>query len=462
MREPERARSAFAEKPCLHSSFQFVEDIAEQAEVDVRADHRSLAEHRAHVVGQRGDPVPDNVAHSVRQVAFGIQRAGEFLDEERVSARSPVNHRGGLGTHQFGHRLDRKPAQIQPDRVGARESAQRRGQFRGDFGGPIRRDQQHRSRGHRRQQRQGFLARPLHIVQHEQQRTPASHLRDPRGHRLMPLEARHRWIAVRRARRDRFAERGEDPRPGPGGRHPGTVRIHAPRRGPAQPRGEFLDQRRLARACLAGHQHEPESLAVSHFRGDLSEPGQLRISPGEPPGYGRRQLRSLRQDVLLHLPQRRTRVNSKLRRQPGPRPAQSGKRVTLTSSAVQRERQQSPRLLAQRMSVHKGLQIRHGFGSPAEIQQTSCPTLQREQPQFVQSRPFGTRPRLVGELRVRLAPPPTERLVQLRDRRCTAQQCLEPPRVDLLRFSTQRIPRSSGDQQLRGRPRRTVRFERTP
>jgi hypothetical protein len=169
------------------------------------------------------------------------------------------------------------------------------------------------------------------------------------------------------------------------------------------------------------------------------------------------------------LPQLLAGVDAELGPQDRAGAAQRAERVALPARPVQRQRQQPPRVLAQRVVGDQGLQLGHRLGGPSRREHGLGAALQGQQPQLVQPRGLAAGPVLVGELRVGRTPPQAEGLVQRGARLvgpAAVQECggrgdggLEAVGVHGPALRPERVAAGHGHQQSGRGPRRAVRFE---
>jgi hypothetical protein len=162
----------------------------------------------------------------------------------------------------------------------------------------------------------------------------------------------------------------------------------------------------------------------------------------------------LPQDASLQGGQGRARVKAEFGGEQRPGAADRVEGLGLAPAAVQREREQPPRLLAPRVPADVGLQVRHGLGREAEREPRRCLPFDKSQPQFCQPGAFGAGPRLVRELGVCGSPPQGEGCVaQVKHpgRRSGSRlsgQPLEPERVEVAGLGPQRVSRVPRHQEL--------------
>jgi hypothetical protein len=179
--------------------------------------------------------------------------------------------------------------------------------------------------------------------------------------------------------------------------------------------------------------------------------------------------RVLREDRRLDGPQPRTGIGPELLRQHAASALRGGECVALAAAAVERQHEQPPPLLLQRIAGEPLLQLGNDLGVIAERQAG------------LEQRGHGTGPHLheppalgVGEgrvrpVRVRLAPPEVERGGQRPHRRggvpggeqrpAARNQIGEPQRVDVVAVRRQRVARPAPQDVAPGRAARAVRLE---
>ena len=169
-------------------------DVGDRDRIDVRSQHGGRRDEGATRRGEPVEPVPDRIAHPVRQltVGRGHQPPSELTDEEGVAVGTPADG----GHHRAGHLPPGHRGQLsgdlrlaqpgQPDPRDRRLAAERGngGAERllpGGLGVPVRRDHHQPGRRHARgevhQQPYGRRVRPVQIVEHHQQTA-----RSGRGH----------------------------------------------------------------------------------------------------------------------------------------------------------------------------------------------------------------------------------------------------------------------------------------
>lgn len=127
-----------------------------------------------------------------------------------------------------------------------------------------------------------------------------------------------------------------------------------------------------------------------------------------------------------------------------------GERLGLPTVAVEREHQQPPYSLPERMFPDDPLQLRQNLGRPLKLERSRGPQLDRLQPQLLQRSCFEQRERLVDEVCERRPAPerkplPVQRRRKLVVRRggglgASGEQPLEHVDVQLAGFDHQRVP----------------------
>ena len=176
-----------------------------------------------------------------------------------------------------------------------------------------------------------------------------------------------------------------------------------------------------------------------------------------PPARRQLQGRVLRQDRGLHAPQRRPRFRPEFLGQQRPDAASGGERVGLPTGSVERQHQQAPPVLPQRVVGDQPLELRQHLGVPAQLE-----------PRLAGGRPRLRRaPRSAAASRSRRTARPASRR---RARRATGRRRLaagaRPPRVRRRRAGRDRgrrdrrcgahrstRDRASGRSRSRGGPR---------
>ena len=137
------------------------------------------------------------------------------------------------------------------------------------------------------------------------------------------------------------------------------------------------------------------------------------------------------QDRLLEPLQRLARIEAELVDERRARVLVGGERVGLPARPVERQDQQLPQALAQRMLPHERLQLRHDLGRTAERQIRLQTQPERDKPQLLQAAALGARKRLVLEVRQRRAAPERKRAPQRAGRRLgVAVRKQSPPPFD--------------------------------
>nr|BFE52066.1 hypothetical protein GCM10017745_54930 [Saccharothrix mutabilis subsp. capreolus] len=181
VREPVTARPVLDQETALGGGLHGVERVTEQVvqevEVDVRADDRRVPQDPAHLVGQLGEAVADDVPDAGGdRVRVGGEQAGQLADEERVAAAAPVDVVGPLlaaggPADQLGDRVPGQSAQVQATRVETGGAAEEGGQGGTGVGVAVGGDDQEPRRVGQdgREQVQGLLAGPVEVVEDQQE-----------------------------------------------------------------------------------------------------------------------------------------------------------------------------------------------------------------------------------------------------------------------------------------------------
>ena len=187
---------------------------------------------------------------------------------------------------------------------------------------------------------------------------------------------------------------------------------------------------------------------------------------------GQLERRVLGQDRRLHRPQPRARIGAELLGQQRPRPTARRERVGLPTVAVQRQHQQAPPTLAQRVVRDQPLQLGDHVGVQAQSELGLQQPRLRASPHLGEPPALGLRERRVRPIRIRLTTPQLQRRTQLRDRslRITGRQQGAPARgeitdvqhVDLVAVNGQRVSRTPAHDISPGGAIGSVRLERAP
>ena len=222
---------------------------------------------------------------------------------------------------------------------------------------------------------------------------------------------------------------------------------------------------RLADAPGAG-ERDQAGFAPAHERGDRST---LEVAPDERRGrrelwVGRRRRRRvepriLAQDRLLEVAQLRAGVDAEPVHERGPRLAVGLERLGLAIRAVQRQDELRTQALAQGLGGDERVELRHQRGVAAERELRIEASLQRDQPQLLETTGLAPRERLVGEIRERGSAPETERFsedgggagaVPLAEQPLSlADEALEPLGVDLAFPEAEQVPGRARDDPVR-------------
>ena len=174
------------------------------------------------------------------------------------------------------------------------------------------------------------------------------------------------------------------------------------------------------------------------------------------------------QDVGLELPDAGARVDPELVGQPPPQVAQRREGIGLPPALVERERQQPPGALPQRVRRGVRLQVVHRLDRRAQGEGSLRRVLDGHPVQLLEAGDLGSGPVLVGVPAVGTSAPQGERLGQpaAGARRVGRQhgqrgpdERLEVPRVDLLVGQPEGVAGGRTDQHGGRRPRRPVRLE---
>ena len=435
--------------------------------VGLPAHHRGQPQHRHGRLGQPGQPAAQHVAHALghlgqrrparpRWPAAGRSPAGR-TGCRRCARRARPRSAGRPGRRHRGRpapatSAGASPARREPVRRAAGQRGQRLVQPLAAVGRPVRGHQQHRRpvqlAGRARQQRQRLAVGAVQVVQHDGQRAGR------RGRRAQPAPtarcSRNRPVGgvgrrVRRRRRRGASEqrRRRAGRGRPGGRRsaswpqrldPGPGRRRAVDLGAAadhdrQPSAEQLAAHRASRLDLpspASPVTRPIAAGAAGPRpASVAQPVQLGRAPDEqlgrsgdrlgrpaPARPARRQRSVEHLDALVQDRRPPARPAPDPGRGPSssasmsPGPAQRGQRVGLPAGGPQRQGEQPPALLAQRVLAGQHLGVRAPPRRRRPSRRSARPASSRaDQPQLGQPGRLGRGPRLVGDLGVRRALP---------------------------------------------------------
>ena len=347
---------------------------------------------------------PGDVVPGEPRVAGVADQPCQLLQEERVAA--------GAGSGACGQRLVRLPAEAYGEQV-ARRLVGQTGQSEALGGGRTRQSGQHRTEGargfgvldavraqqhqrevvspsgHRRQERQARLVRPVQVLQHDQQvPRPAGLVGEEVGHRVVQRRLREAR-AVGRPHHDAgrtvagdAREVAEDLGPRPVRRAVARLVRLADgdcRSGRPGPRDHLLHESGLADACLARHHPDRTVAARAPAYGpvedvDLCVPAQQRVVLGPAVGVGahrgavddargtrRRpvQSRVLLQELGVQPPQRGAGIDAHVVGELLAECLVGGERIGLATAAVERQQAQGVQALAQRLT---GEQVLGGRG----------------------------------------------------------------------------------------------------
>jgi hypothetical protein len=168
--------------------------------------------------------------------------------------------------------------------------------------------------------------------------------------------------------------------------------------------------------------------------------------------------RRLREHFGLELAQGTVGVDAELVGQRLAGPPQRAQRIGLAVRAIERERQQPPAFLTQRVAGDEVLQLRHEGGALASVQPRGELLLVRMHAQPLEADRLGLDPRLAGEVGVGRPAPQLECPGQqpgphrrVGQRRRVLQQPFELPRVHCVGVHPQHVARSvPGDQSFAG------------
>jgi Protein kinase domain len=126
----------------------------------------------------------------------------------------------------------------------------------------------------------------------------------------------------------------------------------------------------------------------------------------------RRQSGVLVEDRLLELVEGGARLDAQLLHQQTPRLPVDLERLRLPSGAVQREHELRPRPLAERMLADEGLELRDELGGAPECEVSVDASLERDEPQLLETKDLRLRERLVRDVGERRAAPESECLTE--------------------------------------------------
>ncbi len=168
---------------------------------------------------------------------------------------------------------------------------------------------------------------------------------------------------------------------------------------------------------------------------------------------------------MLESPDRRRRIDSQLVGEERAQPAQCAEGIRLSPEPVLGQREEPEELLAGGLVLALcGQHLRYLWCLPV-IDGECRPLFHRGSPEILQSRDLGLRPRLAGEDPVGLAPPQSERSVEIvqsphgLDGFGRGDDGFEGPRVDRGARQPQRVTGLFTDEHRGGRPRGSPRFD---
>ena len=258
------ARPGRAEDAARQALLQVLDGIAgerlQQRQLDRPGHDRRGVEHAARRCAQRRDAREHRVADRRRQLD-GARRE-RLGDEERVAGGAPVQRAGvdAVRRGQLGHRAGRQGHE--PHAVGdvaAQEIAERDAQRvrRLELVVAVARDQQRRhARDPPRQQAQHVerrLVGPVRVLEHDDRRVAPGELAEHRGgHRVGRRARGHEVLELAAGDRADVHQRAERR-----GREECVAVAPQDARVLGVPLAEVAQQRRLADARLAGHEHQP-------------------------------------------------------------------------------------------------------------------------------------------------------------------------------------------------------------
>ena len=406
--------------------------------------------------------------------ALGLQRAQQLAQQQRVPrggseacrrerrvrvAEPAPHHLGGAGGAQ----------RRRPHTYGVRVRAQLVEQLLVGvlLAGAQGRDQQHRQPVQaarevaQEPQRRGVA--PLHVVDRDHQRAVGAQVADDP---VQPVQDREQALRVTGARRagvrDVEHRRGTGRRAGEQPLAALRVGQHRVEQLPGDAEAELLLQRaspgaehgRTGCVSLVAHQRQQAGLADAgrslddrgaglagqHVGQAGAQLGELALAVDEASAGGGPALlrhrdravgsalarrrgrpgamdrcvegRGLGQDLGLQGTQHGAGVDAELLGEPLAGPPQRRQRVALAVRAVERERQQPPPLLAQRLLGEQGLRLRHHHGGLAAVEPARAQLLAGHRPELVEASRLRVGPLRAGEVGQRRPPPQRERLAQ--------------------------------------------------
>jgi hypothetical protein len=455
--------------------------------------------HPVGVRGVRSDPVglqrPQQLAEQQRvargrRVAGGEEQLGGFAEPAAdqlggalPGQRAGPDHRGGrveqdlgeqvvvlvpLAGTQCGEQQQRQPVQPagqvddEPQRGGVAPLQVVDGQHQrplgGEPGGQPVEPVQHRERA---------LGRLVQHVEH-----PAGAGRRPGQQPLPPLR-------VDQHRLEQLPDGAEPEGPfelaAPGTEH-GQVLLGGQPAGLGQQPGladarRPLDEQQLRGAGGEVGDRVPDDvqLVVAVDQVGRGRGGRRRRQRRRGRGDSRGQRRRLGQHLGLQRAQRRPGVDAELGREQRARSPERGERVRLPVRPVQREHEQPPPLLPQRLVRDQRLQLRHEQRGLAAVEPGGEQPLPGDGAQLGQPGDLGLGPRLAGILAQRRAAPEPERLGEQLGRplrltcggggRGVADQLLEQPGVDRVRRQPEGVAGAGAGDDPAARARRAVRLQ---
>jgi hypothetical protein len=171
----------------------------------------------------------------------------------------------------------------------------------------------------------------------------------------------------------------------------------------------------------------------------------VALPVGHPRGAGCRDPGLVAQDLRLQLLQLRAGLDPELLDEAHPRRLVGVERLRLPAGAVEREHQQAPEGLAQRVLADERVELADDVAVAAELEVGVDPLLERNKAQLLQPVRVRLRPCVEGELGERRAAPEAERLAERAPlglgvgRTRLAQQPLEAHGVDPLALDVKHV-----------------------
>ena len=381
----------------------------------------------------------------VERVAVGARHDGVDDLGGELGGGDPAYQLGGVGVVQAG--------EVEPQRLVPGQGGQRGRERLGDLRRAVGAEHEQRRVGELGEdvdeQRERLVVGAVQVVEDDEQRAARRGLAEPGADRAVQpeplgggvaLEQRRVVVEQRRQRRLRSRRAGRAP-PGSTGRAAGRPRPRGsgPTRRPSRParrrppRPASTCRRRARRTPAPPAAPRPRPARRPARAPPARRPGRRTPSTGRRGGRGRSRLgrgavgrggraRRARSAVArwgawsrMSASSCRTagaRVDAELVGQPPAQVAQRGERVGLPPALVERERQQPPRTLPQRVRGGVRLQVVHRLDRRAEGEGRLGRVLDGDPVQLLEAGDLGRGPLLVGVPAVGAAAPQGERLGQ--------------------------------------------------